>query len=85
MKEYFSQNEYLASENTIIDSFDISLYTEKKISNANINLGGWQSWNPGFEIMQNEKQPSLHCHILKQWNTYIEFPGTKQKASKNIV
>lgn len=82
MKDYFSKTEYKAEINSIIDTISIP---ESFSDNAWINIGGWQSWNPGFEIPPNSKQPTLHCNFFKMWNTYIEFPGTKSRASKNIV
>ena len=99
IKEFFSEKDYLSDSNSIIaklniadflaaDSFsDKNAHIENAFSaqNAWINIGGWQSWNPGFELEPAKKQPSLHCHLLKQWNTYIEFPGTKARPSKNIV
>ena len=88
MKTYYSEETFTAVQNSIIDTLNISEFIqseENTAKNAWINIGGWQSWNPGFELEPGKKQPSLHCHVLKQWNTYIEFPGTKARPSKNIV
>ena len=88
MKTYYSEENFTAVQNSVIDTLNISELTQSEKNNAQnawISLGGWQSWNPGFEIEPGKKQPSLHCHVLKQWNTYIEFPGTKARPCKNIV
>lgn len=82
MKDYFSKTEYTSEENSIIDTISIP---ESFSENTWIHIGGWQSWNPGFEIAPNTKQPPLHSSFFKMWNPYIEFPGTKSRASKNIV
>lgn len=88
IKEFFSEKDYVSDSNSIIVKWNITDFLaldSHSAQNAWINIGGWQSWNPGFELEPGKKQPSLHCHVLKQWNTYIEFPGTKARPSKNIV
>lgn len=89
MITFLSKNNYTASNNTIAGKIYLSDYcnisSEQNCSNAFINLGGWQSWNPGFEIEPGKKQPSLKCHFIHQWNQYLVFPGTKFSPSKNIV
>lgn len=81
--------EYFATKNTILGEINLSEYfnpeSKKTAENAWINIGGWQSWNPGFEIEPGKKQPSLHCHIIHQWNRYLEFPQSVYRPSKNIV
>lgn len=88
INEFFAEQDYVSDSNSIIAKLNIADYLaldSHNAQNAWINIGGWQSWNPGFELAPGKKQPSLHCHVLKQWNTYIEFPGTKARPSKNIV
>ncbi len=88
MKTYTAHSEYTAKKNSVIDVIRISdLIDVKKypVKDAWINVGGWQSWNPGFEVAPWKKQPSLTCHFIKGWNKYLVFPETEFKASKNIV
>ena len=91
MKLYKSKSDYLASKNSIVDTLDldsllVELNLEKKLKlkDAWISLGGWQSWNPSFEIEPGKAQPSLHCHLIKQWNRYLEFPCSKYKPTKKV-
>ncbi len=94
MTEFFTGKAYKAKENTVLDPIRIStLLKELNVSNAGkynlkyawINMGGWQSWNPCEELEPNKTQPSLKCHLLKQWNHYILFPESHFETSKNIV
>ncbi len=88
MKTYTVHQDYFASENSIIDIINFSNFSDFKnlrIDNACINPGGWQSWNPCTEIFPGKKQPSLTCHGIKQWNSYLVFPQSKYKPSSNIV
>lgn len=92
MKLYKSNSDYLASKNSIVDTLDLdslllelNLEKKLKLKDAWISLGGWQSWNPSFEIEPGKAQPSLHCHLIKQWNRYLEFPCSKYKPTKNTV
>ena len=87
MKEYKIHQDYHANENSIIDIIDISKFIDTAkypLSKAWINVGGWQSWNPGFEIEPEKKQPALNTFI-NGWKQYLVFPETKFKISKNIV
>ncbi|MCR4734876.1 MAG: alpha-galactosidase [Treponema sp.] len=87
MKIYTANKDYTAKENSIIDKIYIDdfLGLDKKASDAWINIGAWQSWNPGFEVAPNKKQPALHCNIIKNWTKYITFPESSCKPSKNIL
>ena len=86
MKEYFSKDNYLAKENTILDIIDITPFLDsRKIKDAFINVGAWQSWNPGFEIEPGKKQDSLKNLCIKNWNKWLVFPESKFKPSKKIV
>lgn len=88
MISFISDKNYVAKCNTICGKIDLSSFINDSAlsaENAWINIGGWQSWNPGFEIAPGTKQESLKCHLIHQWNQYLVFPGTKAKASKNIV
>ena len=87
MKTYKAAKSYTAEANTLVDTFSISDFvgTENNIKDAWINAGGWQSWNPGFEVEPGKKQPSLKCHLVKGWNTYLVFPQSTFKASKKLV
>lgn len=86
MKTFTAASNYTAKENSILGTIDLSEYSEGLlIKNGWINIGGWQSWNPGFEIKPEKKQPSLKCHLIHQWNSYLVFPESKFKPSKNIV
>ena len=88
MKTYTVHQDYFAKENSIIDVLHLSDFVDiqkYRIKNACINTGGWQSWNPCTEVFPEKKQPSLTCHIINQWNSYLVFPQSKQKPSKNII
>ena len=86
MKEYFSNESYLAKENTILDTIDLTPFLDsRKIKDAFINVGAWQSWNPGFEIEPGKKQDSLKNLCIKNWNKWLVFPESKFKPSKKIV
>lgn len=96
---YKSEKEYLAKENTILtkfyipevlekfgfDSENVAKFKEFNAKNAWINVGGWQSWNPGYEVESKKKQMALTCHIVKPFNSYLKFPQTHYKESKNLV
>lgn len=85
---FTAQKDFVAKENTIAGKININDFVLSKNENAKsawINLGGWQSWNPGFEVEPNKKQPALKNLAIKGWNSWLTFPGTKQKPSKNIV
>ncbi|MBR1639644.1 MAG: alpha-galactosidase [Treponema sp.] len=88
MKVYTVHQSYHAEENSVIDVIDISKFLDVSkypLKDAWINVGGWQSWNPGFEVEPGKKQESLECKIIKGWNQYLVFPESKFKASKNLV
>ena len=86
MKEYFPTESYLAKENTILDIIDLTSFLDsRKIKDAFINVGAWQSWNPGFEIEPGKKQDSLKNLCIKNWNKWLVFPESKFKPSKKIV
>ena len=88
MKTYKVHSSYHADENSVIDVIkiadlvDINKYPLEK---AWINTGGWQSWNPAYEIAPSEKQPSLKCRLIKGWHKYLVFPETQYLYSKHIV
>ena len=74
MKEHFSKDSYLAKENTILDTIDLTPFLDsRKIKDAFINVGAWQSWNPGFEIEPGKKQDSLKNLCIKNWNKCLRF------------
>lgn len=88
MKTYKVHHDYTAKENSIIDKINIGNFVDIRkypLKNAWINIGGWQSWNPAFEIELEKKQPSLVCHFIKGWNQYLVFPESQNTPSKNIV
>ena len=88
MKTYTVHTAYHAEENSVIDEIKISDFVDIKkypIERAWINTGGWQSWNPGFEIAPGTKQPSLTCRMIKGWNKYLVFPETQYIYSKHNV
>jgi len=88
MNSYKAQTSYFANVNSIVAQFKVSdLVKDSALSasSAWINNGGWQSWNPGFEIKPGEKQLSLHCRMIKPFNRYLEVPGSKFTESKNLV
>lgn len=98
--KFYSKNDYNAEKNSLIKTFNLEIllrevlsdnYSEIiaknnfSLSDAWIHIGGWQSWNPGYEIPPEKKQLSLHCHIVKPFNRYLEMPGSLSKESKNII
>lgn len=84
-KIYKAKNNYYAQENSILDTIELNnLVSNYSIDRAWIHTGGWQSWNPGFEIEPDRKQPNLSS-IIKGWDQYLIFPETKIKPSKTIV
>lgn len=88
MIDYISQKIYKADKNTTVGTINISDYVEKDSFSAKsawINVGGWQSWNPGFEIKPDCEQEKLTCHIIKPFNKYLIFPETEYKTSKHTV
>ena len=86
MKEYFSKDNYLAKENTILDTIDLTPFLDsRKIKDTFINVGAWQSWNPGFEIEPGKKQDSLKNLCIKNWNKWLVFPESKFKPSKKTL
>ena len=87
MTDFFAKENYTAKNNTILTSFNLSDFvtSEKSVKNAWINIGGYQSWNPGYEIEPEKKQDSLKCHLIKGWNSYLVFPESSFKPSKNLV
>ena len=78
MKTYKAAKSYTAEANTLVDTFSISDFvgTENNIKDAWINAGGWQSWNPGFEVEPGKKQKA-GIHILF-------FPSQLLKLQKNL-
>lgn len=56
--DYFVKKAYKAEENTIIAELNINDFvsSEYLLKDAAINVGGWQSWNPGFEVEAGKKQ-----------------------------
>lgn len=88
MLRYTAKENYSANSNSILDEINIQKYVDTSkynLKNGWINVGGWQSWNPGFEIEPGKKQDSLKCHLIKGWNKYLIFPETEYAPSKNIV
>lgn len=88
MKTYTVHEDYFAIENSIIDKLNLETFvdaTKYRVDNAFINIGGWQSWNPCTDVLPGKKQPSLTCHYIHQWNSYLVFPESKYKPSKNLV
>ncbi len=86
MKTYTVHADYHAYENSIIAKLKLSELLESQefdMREAWINVGGWQSWNPGFEIPPGKTQPSLTNRFIKQWNSYLVFPNTSFKPDKN--
>ena len=80
MKIYTVHQNYHADENSFIDVIDLSKIIDVKkysLKDAWINVGGWQSWNPGFEVMPGKKQEKLTT-VIKGWNQYLVFPETKR-------
>lgn len=88
MKTYTVHEDYYANENSIIDVINIESFvdaTKYRIDNACINTGGWQSWSPCTDVFPGKKQLPLTCHFIHQWNSYLVFPESKYKPSKNII
>ena len=88
MKTYTVHQDYYAKENSIIDKLNIATLVDGqkyRIDNACINPGGWQSWNPCTEVFPGKKQLSLTCRLIHQWNSYLVFPSSHTKPSRNIV
>ena len=88
MKTYTVHEDYFAKENSIIDILNIENFVDAKkyrVDNACINPGGWQSWNPCTEVFHGKKQASLTCRLINQWNSYLVFPSSHTKPSRNIV
>ena len=88
MKTYTVHEDYFAKENSIIDILNLENFVDAakyRIDNACINIGGWQSWNPCTEVFPGKKQPSLTCHLIHQWNSYLVFPSSHTKPSAKIV
>lgn len=88
MVVFKAQQDYIAKKNTIAGVISISEYfapEELNAANAWINAGGWQSWNPSFEVEPGKKQAALKNKAIRAWNTWLVFPGTTFKPSKNIV
>jgi len=88
MKTYTVHRDYIARENSIIDIIHLDDFVDAqkyRVDNACINNGGWQSWNPCTETFPGKKQLPLTCFGIKQWNSYLVFPETKYKSSKNII
>lgn len=83
-----AQDNYIAKNNTIAGVISLTDFVDVEIfsaSSAWINTGGWQSWNPGFETEPGKKQAALKNKVIRAWNTWLTFPGTKYKPSKNLV
>jgi len=86
MKEYYAKHDYVAEKNTILDVININDYSNGlKAKDAWINVGGWQSWNPGFEIEPGKKQDPLKNILISAWNKWLVFPNSHFKPSKLIV
>jgi len=88
MKTYTVHSDYHADSNSLIDKIRLSDFIDTikyPLREAWINIGGWQSWSPGFEIAPGQKQPSLTCRLIKGWNNYLVFPNSSFKPDKNIV
>lgn len=88
MKTYQVHQDYYAEENSIIEILHLSDFVDSSkycIANACINTGGWQSWSPSTEVFPGKKQLSLTNPFIKEWNSYLVFPQTKYKPSKNII
>ena len=88
MKTYTAHTNYHAQTNSIIEKLKLADLVDEKefsIGEAWINVGGWQSWNPGFEVAPGKIQPSLTNRLIKPWNNYLVFPNTTFKPDKNLV
>lgn len=86
IKSFYAPADYFAKNNSILGSVNIiSLIPQNLlVSDAWIHTGGWQSWNPGYEIEKKHKQPDT-TSIIKGWDQYLIFPQSVKKSSKNIV
>ena len=88
MKTYTVHSDYHAQENSIIERLRLSELVDTQkfdMRQAWINVGGWQSWNPGFEVAPGKKQPALNSRIIKGWNNYLVFPNSKFKPGKDCI
>ena len=88
MLNFKADHAYSAEKNTVLGPLKIEELTGSKDYSAEkawINIGGWQSWSPGFEIKPGEKQENLTCHIVRPFNKYLTFPNSAFKSNKNIV
>ena len=88
MKIYTAHTNYHAFENSIIERLklgDLVDSAQFDMREAWINIGGWQSWSPGFEVPPDKKQPSLTNRVIKGWNNYLVFPNSAFKPGKNLV
>ncbi len=88
MKTYTVHSDYHAYTNSIIERLKLSELVdvnEFNMKEAWINIGGWQSWNPGFEIAPGHKQPALTNKFIKGWNNYLVFPNSTFTPDKNRV
>lgn len=88
MKVYTVKENYEAVENTVLDTIDLHEYMDSNVyplKSAWINAGGWQSWNPGYEVIPGKKQEALTCSLIQGWNKYLVFPESKFKPSKKLV
>ena len=88
MKTYTVHEDYYAKENSIIDVMNLESFvdaTKYRVANACINTGGWQSWNPCTDVLPGKRQLPLTCRFIHQWNSYLVFPESKFKPSKNLV
>ena len=88
MKTYTVHSDYHAQENSIIERLRLSELVDTQkfdMQKAWINVGGWQSWNPGFEVAPGKRQPALNSRIIKGWNNYLVFPNSKFKPGKDCI
>lgn len=88
MTSYICSSDYIAGKNTILTTLDIAEYVHdasKTVKSAWINTGGWQSWNPAFEVEPGKRQPYLHCAIIKEWIKFLFFPESSFTLSRNLV
>ncbi|MGP1587626.1 MAG: glycoside hydrolase family 36 protein [Treponemataceae bacterium] len=80
------ENKDLQSKNSVPRNFTGTNFSSE---NAWINLGGWQSWSPCFEIEPGKEQPNLSKGftktLTKVFKNILQFPETKFISSKNIV
>ena len=88
MKTYSVHQDYYAKNNSIIDILNLDNFVDSinfRVDNACINTGGWQSWSPCTEVFPKQQQLPLTCRLIKQWNSYLVFPQSCYKPSKNLV